>query len=302
MAIRLLSKEAVLASCCPYHGAHEHFCSDGTHVEAFPKLRTDSWKKQTAVLSLLQRLDNVYPGVGTGAIWKFYEKMDEYDNSTRFGFKFSRVHIEYHTVKSTTSSHVRFRCEACERATDAMHFLASAKDAKNFLEVFGKLVAPMIIEDRVDMREFKRSRSKEGPPPPPPLPPDYVCQYEWERHANDAVKQWCFAKTPPPPPKRGSDSDRGSRSGKGSSSSRNSETSQPDSPVDAIKDESTELDCAPFLLEKGDNVQRRKRSLEIVTDLMKRSGGKRQKAADILVEVLWPVRDSDAFSLMDEDV
>jgi hypothetical protein len=55
-------------------------------------------------------------------------------------------------------------------------------------------------------------------------------------------------------------------------------------------------------LEKGDNVQRRKRSLEIVTDLMKRSGGKRQKAADILVEVLWPVRDSDAFSLMDEDV
>ena len=62
-----------------------------------------------------------------------------------------------------------------------------------------------------------------------------------------------------------------------------------------------ELDCALFLLEKGDNVQRRKRALEIAQDLTKRSGGSLQKAADILAEVLWPVRDSDGFYLMDED-
>ena len=274
---------------CPCHGAHEHFCSDGKHLNAFPKLRTTPWEKQRAVVSVLQKLDIYYPGAGTGAAWKFYEKMEQYDNSTLYGFKFSRVNIEYHQVRSLTSTHIRFRCEACEMATDPIHFLHSEPNAIHFLDMFRKLVAPVMIEDKIDVKAFQRSQSKEVPPPPPPKPPVYDCQYEWERQTNDAVKKWAFAQPPPPPP-------RDSRSG--SSSSRNSEASELDSPEDDADDK---MECAFFLLEKEGKRKRRKRALEIVTDLMKRSGGSRQKAADILVDILWPARDTDVFALMDDE-
>ena len=52
-------------------------------------------------------------------------------------------------------------------------FLHSKDNANEFLEFFRKLVAPVMIEDRVDMREFTKSRSKEVSPPPKPVPPDY---------------------------------------------------------------------------------------------------------------------------------
>ena len=99
------------------------------------------------------------------------------------------------------------------------------------------------------------------------------------------MKEWAFAQLPPPPP-------RDSRSGIGSSSSRNDDA---DSPEDDADDN---MECAYFLLEK-DGAKRRKKALQIVTDLMERSGRSKQRAADILVGILWP--DSDLFALKDDE-
>ena len=157
--------------------------------------------------------------------WEFHKNWDKYETSALYGFKLGNLQIEYHNVKSASSTWVRYRCANCMRSTDNEYFVRSEKDAASFMENFRRITEPLMIEDRVDTEVFMRSRSNETvaiedrvdtektvagrppppphigrnlrpstgrppSPPPPPKKPDYECQFEYMRHVNDDFKAW----------------------------------------------------------------------------------------------------------------
>ena len=154
-------------------------------MKLYLKLRRTDWEKENALQSIFQRLTGVFGAEDLKDLpylSHFIAKQEVLSGSGAYGFKWTELQLNYHQVRSKTTTEVQFRCNNCKMATDPFRFLRSKEEAVEFLQRFRQMTVMMLAPDPVDFGMYV--------PPEEPPETDYRCHFEDGRHQNDNVKEW----------------------------------------------------------------------------------------------------------------
>ena len=75
--------------------------------------------------SIYHRLSNEFSDLDLSYLEMFMGMVETISSSPMYGFKYSSLQLEYHQVKSKTSTSVQIRCVNCKMATEPFYFILS---------------------------------------------------------------------------------------------------------------------------------------------------------------------------------